>query len=464
MKKNSTLPIIKLLVIIVLSCVFACADLIEIDHPKTEITKGSVFATDASADAAMKGIYSMMMGNRSFTSGSIEEYTGIAADELASYSTTPNVMQFYQNTVTPQNNELGLFWGEAYRYINNANAILEGLEGPGQAVSVATKARLEGEAKFIRAFGHFYLVNLFGGIPYLVSTDYRRNAKAARHTTQEVFVQIESDLNDAAALLADDFSASGGERIQPNKGAALALLSRLYLFMEDWKMAEANATAIISNAQRYALAADLDDVFKPNSMETIWQLKPVIPGMNTPQGQLFILSGPRNGSSRRVSMTTDLVEAFEPGDLRAQKWVGVFTSSLGTWYYPFKYKAGPGNVLKEYSSVFRLAEQYLIRAEARAQLGDLQNARADLDAIRSRAGLENSSATTQQELLMAIEHERRIELFGEWGHRWIDLKRTGRADEILGPLKPDWQPTDKLFPIPESEILLNPALTQNSGY
>jgi len=446
------------------TCFFACAELIEIDPPKTEITKTSVFATDASADAAMKGIYSLMMGNRSFTSASIEEYTGIAADELVSYSTTPNVVQFYHNTITPQNNDLGLFWREAYRYINNANAILEGLEDSGQTLSLATKARLEGEAKFVRAFNHFYLVNLFGDVPYLLSTDYRTNAKAARLSTQVAYKLIESDLIEAAALLSDDFSGSGGERIQPNKGTALALLSRLYLFIGDWKMAETKATALIDNTQLYALAPDLDDVFTPNSLETIWQLKPVIPGMNTPQGQLFILNGTPNGTSRRVSMTTGLVEAFESGDLRAQKWVGVFASPSGTWHYPFKYKAGPGNVLKEYSTVFRLAEQYLIRAEARAQLGDLQNARADLDAIRSRAGLEASTAITQAELLLAIEQERRIELFGEWGHRWINLRRTGRADEILGPVKANWQLTDLLFPIPESEILLNPALTQNPGY
>ncbi len=114
--------------------------------------------------------------------------------------------------------------------------------------------------------------------------------------------------------------------------------------------------------------------------------------------------------------------------------------------------------------MLRLTEQFLIRAECYAHLNDINRSKADIDLIRSRASLPNTSASTQTDLLLAIEQERRIEFFAEWGHRWFDLNRTGRSDQILPPIKSGWQTTDKLYPIPLTEIRLNPSLTQNAGY
>jgi hypothetical protein len=115
-----------------------------------------------------------------------------------------------------------------------------------------------------------------------------------------------------------------------------------------------------------------------------------------------------------------------------------------------------------------LAEQFLIRAEARAKQNNKligsNSAESDINVIRNRAGLLNTSAATQEELLSEIERERRVELFVEWGHRWLDLKRSGRASAVLSLIKPLWDDTDVLYPIPYSERLLNPKLTQNFGY
>ena len=118
--------------------------------------------------------------------------------------------------------------------------------------------------------------------------------------------------------------------------------------------------------------------------------------------------------------------------------------------------------------MFRLAEQYLIRAEARAQQNNISGAQADLNAIRTRAGLANVTATTQTGLVTAIYHERQIELFTEFGHRWFDLKRTGQLDAVMGIAAPQkggtWASYKALIPIPASEISINPHLTQNPGY
>jgi hypothetical protein len=120
----------------------------------------------------------------------------------------------------------------------------------------------------------------------------------------------------------------------------------------------------------------------------------------------------------------------------------------------------------ENSVILRLAEQYLIRAEARAQINsNLAGSQSDLNKVRNRAGLANTTATTQSTLLTAIANERKVELFGEFSHRWFDLVRTGQVNTVIGALKPTtWKPTAVLMPVPYSQILLNTNLIQNTGY
>jgi hypothetical protein len=119
----------------------------------------------------------------------------------------------------------------------------------------------------------------------------------------------------------------------------------------------------------------------------------------------------------------------------------------------------------EYTMVLRTAEQYLIRAEARARQNNLDGARSDLDSIRLRAGLSPlPDNLNQAQLLLAVEQERRVELFAEWGHRWLDLKRTGRALTVLSAEKPDIDENDLLLPIPASSINANVFLEPNPGY
>jgi hypothetical protein len=162
------------------------------------------------------------------------------------------------------------------------------------------------------------------------------------------------------------------------------------------------------------------------------------------------------------------LNAFEVGDKRKASWVISGTQDGQPWSHPFKYKSTSSDtVLTEYYTVFRLAEQHLVRAEARAKLGKLtaaNSAESDINIIRDRAGLGPTTAQTKEELLAAVAQERRVELFSEWGHRWFDLKRTGKADEVLSLIKPGWQPEDKLYPIPYDERQLNPNLTQNPHY
>ena len=148
--------------------------------------------------------------------------------------------------------------------------------------------------------------------------------------------------------------------------------------------------------------------------------------------------------------------------------MGSKTSSDGltTLFFANKYKS-IFNVTEslEHSIIFRLEEQYLIRAEAKAHLGIIEESQTDLNTIRNRAGLANTTASTKETLLTAILNERFVEFFTEQGQRWFDLKRTEEAKNEIATIKSNWNDTDLLLPIPETEIEVNPNLKpQNPGY
>ena len=227
-----------------------------------------------------------------------------------------------------------------------------------------------------------------------------------------------------------------------------------------WTEAEATASEVIQNTTLYTWETNLDKVFLKESTATIWQLIPSASGKNADEGASFIFTV---GPPTLVALSSDLIAAFSIDDLRKTQWTKAIISGTTTWYHANKYKqrTTTGTSL-EYSILFRLAEQYLIRAEARFYLNNISGAKEDLNKIRNRAGLQN---TTETDVLGAILKERRLEFFTEAGHRFFDLKRTGTLDNTLSKLKPGWNSTDKNFPIPEVELRLNPKLLpQNQGY
>lgn len=305
------------------------------------------------------------------------------------------------------------------------------------------------------------MINLFGDVPLITTSDYRLNSTLPRTSKSKVYQQIISDLTDALNLLDTSYITDG--RVRPNKWAAAAMLARVYLYNGDWIDAESEATAVI-NSGIYTLEPDLNNVFLKDSKEAIWQLMPVNPEFNTYEGNAILQ--PNNTLPPTYLLTSSLLNAFEAGDRRLAAWVGSRTFQSQVEYFPYKYKVYGNNApLTEYYMVLRLAEQYLIRAEARAEQNNFEGALQDINEIRNRAGLPDVTYNSQQTILAAIEQERRIELFAEWGHRWNDLKRTGRINTVLGALKPaTWQPKDTLWPIPQNEINLNHSLTQNPGY
>lgn len=439
----------------------SCDEFVELDTPKTQIVSAKVFSNDAGARASSLGILSQMINGTPFSGNSfgITVAAGLSADELNNHSSSAQQIAVYNNSLAPSSNTtVSGNWSDLYLYIYESNAIIEGASAS-SGLSKETKDQVIGEALFTRAFCYFYLINLYGDVPLILSTDYRVNRLASRTLMADVYKQIETDLIEAQKLLLEDYSFSKDEKIEPNKWAATALLARTYLYQKKWSEAEAQSNAIIKS-QHFSLVADLKSVFLKNSDEAIWQLRPVLPGYNTNEAMYMVISS----TPTRVSATTSVTGIFEVGDNRATSWLGAFTTGGKTYRYAYKYKVRlTGQPLTEYYMVFRLAEQYLIRAEARAMQNNLTGALDDINAIRQRAGIAAISSTglTQQQVLDAIDQERRAELFIEWGHRWFDLKRSGKIDAVLGPVKPDWQPKDALFPIPLTEINADPNLVQN---
>ena len=451
--------------LLVISCILfaSCEDYLEVEVPDHKVVSETVFANDETATSAMVGIYNQL-AFLAFSRGSTNSVTvqaGLSADNLTTiYETDIPLVEFDQHEISPDNSVNLSLWSSAYNIIYTVNSLLEGIANSDN-LSADVRNRLEGEAKFVRAFTNFYLVNLYGDVPLLTKTSYQENSLKPRNPEEEIYNKIIEDLTDASNLLNEEYTS--GERTQVNKSAALALMARVQLYLQNFEEAEKYSTQVITSNQ-YQLLSDMNKVFLKNSSEAIWQFSPVGRGQsltNTGEGEVFIID-PFWWFFAGYKLNEQFVGLFDNEDNRLTSWIG-FSEELGV-YFPYKYKIwNSTEEVTEYSMVLRLAEQYLIRAEARAKLGDLSGAIADLNLIRTRAGLEPVQDLPQTELTSLIMEERNKELFTEWGHRWLDLKRTGMADKIFSGSN-GWEDTDVFYPIPESEIMKNPNLTQNEGY
>lgn len=440
----------------------SCDSFVEVDLPKSQLTTATVFEDYATANAALMAVYAnirdkgLLTGTNTGLSNQLGNYT----DEIIPYGVPSSPSRiFYSNNLLAENPSVGDYWNTTYNQIYGANAVIEGLQAS-ETISDQQKNQLQGEALFIRALLHFYLINLFGDIPYITGTDYKQNSKVSRMASVQVYENIIRDLEKSILLLQDKYRSA--QKIRADKNNVNALLARVYLYTKSYAAAADKASAVLNQTDEFKLE-DIPQVFLLDSKETIWQLQSAESGQNSQEALTFIfLSGP----PPLVGLNPDLANSFTATDLRKSNWIREVTDGTSIWYHSYKYKEQNfTSISKEYSIVFRLAEQYLIRAEARAYQGDLIGAKEDLNKIRHRAGLADTVAVTQKEILEAILQERRWELFTEHGHRFFDLKRSNKIDAVLSSTKSRWNPSDGLFPLPQSELSTNPNLRpQNPGY
>ncbi|WP_442591499.1 RagB/SusD family nutrient uptake outer membrane protein [Pedobacter sp. AW31-3R] len=454
--------------ILICALLSSCEKLIEIPvNPPNKISTDNLAADSATVMGAIAGVYNGMGATMNTGLGfTIAVYTGLSTDELVGGQfLDPNATQFLTNTLISSNSVVRSLWSDAYKNIYQINACIDIINTSG-AISSTLKKQLLGEMYVVRAFYLFNLWNIYGEVPLVVSTDYNVNARLPRATEAEIFSKIISDLQEAQQLLLVSYPSL--QRARPNIFVAKALLAKVYLYQKEWQMAEGIANEII-NSGTYLLNAELNHVFLEGSTEAIWQLPANGLSSQTADGQRFVPFSTSTVPSYPVSPS--LINAFEANDQRKLKWLGHnrvdlnFNGTLTSYYYPNKYKNNRlAAATTEAYMILRVSELYLIRAEARARLGNLAGAAADLQVIRDRAGLGPGNAVTQADLLTAIAKERQTELFCEWGNRMFDLRRTGTIDEVMGAVKPGWKSTYALFPIPLDQIRANSFLNQNPGY
>ncbi|WP_293743301.1 RagB/SusD family nutrient uptake outer membrane protein [uncultured Pedobacter sp.] len=443
-----------------------CKKFIDVGAPNSQLVSSTVYTNDATLKSALAGLFSQMANETSSNlQFNLSFVTGNSADEMKFYIPNETYDGFNSNTIFENDVTVQNMWNSYYSLIYKANLIIEGVQSSKEGLSAAMKTEAIAEAKFVRAYHYFYLTNLWGDVPLALSTDAAINNSLSRSPQAQIYQQIIQDLKDAKDGLQADYSYGGGERIKPNKYAANALLARVYLYTGDYANAEANAAAVIGYTTLYNMlpSSGLSGIFVKNNAEAIFQLNASGFVGFTQEGQTYA-----QGSTQvpMYQLSSNLLNAFEKNDKRFSSWVARSTYRGADYYYPAKYKQKLQNTtaLAEYATYLRLGEQYLILAEAKAMQNDLAGAVSDINVIRSRAGLSNTTATSKADILLAIEQERRIELFAEYGHRWNDLRRTGRANVVLGAIKPTWKAYAALYPVPRTERMNNNNLSQNQGY
>lgn len=451
-----------------------CKKFLDIPLPTNQVTSNGVYITDNATSAVVTGIFYNMYAESVYSgTESIGVRAAYYTDELTAIG-TGNV--FYTNSLASSNVSQ---WASFYRLMYQTNQAIEGIRTTSSTLN--NKNQWLGESLFSRAHLYYYLVNLFGDVPLLLSSDVVVNNKIGRTPKAEVYAQIIADLKEAETLLGTDykdgFALSTTNRGRPNKYAAAALLARVYLENNDWINAEAQSAMIIDNTATFQLVPPAQ-TFLATSKEMIWGLAPTGAGFVKEWGVYnnnmpAVLAGSATPTSYVGGiMSQSLVGLFDKtADTRFSNWVRTVTKTtpFAEYYLPDKYKSNVNGA--EFVMVLRLAEQYLIRAEARVRQNKLMGAsggKADLDAVRLRANLTPSEAATQTDLIDAILKERQLELFTEFGFRFIDLKRTGRIDAVMGVVAPvkggTWSSFKQIWPIRNEDILINRNLVQSPGY
>lgn len=470
----------------------SCRKMIEADQPTQYVTTEATFTSTDGATTAVYGMYDQMKALVAIRSLSTDlpKVSAFYSDEYTLTITSPSAREFYENALGPTQPNMPILWNAIYQVIYRANAVLEGIEKYGKTIPDTLQKQFTGEARFIRAWAYFTLVNMFGDVPLLLSTDYTVNSVPSRSPVAAVYEQIVSDLLSAKELVRNYYmnSVNGPittmERVRANKDVATAFLAKVYLYLGEWQKAEAMAGEVLAKTATYSLNSNLTAVFDNSSRENILQVFEI--HYFAAQHYDLALGNPSTTTSpgRPGYLSDSVLNKFEAGDNRRTDWIATRTSGANTWYYPRKYKNV--STTTEYVPAMRLAELYLVRAEARIQQNQVAAGIDDLNSLRARARAVPTTAVpdplpalpltlSQTEAMLALEKEWTTEMFME-GHRWFNLKRwkgidnpaISRADELMPSISAakggNWQPYKKLFPIPLKEMELNPNLEQNSGY
>lgn len=451
--------ILTLIILLIAGTVVSCERMLEAEPPVNQMTTEQVFETVQTANAALAGLYSGLWDNSPLAGNQTGRNLGVYTDDLDFYGTTTSsgFLEMYENTLIDSNPTIYTYWTNAYQKIYMANAIIEGVEN---SVSIPTsdRQRIKAEAVIVRSLLFLYLQQIYGDIPYPVTTNYMINQTISKTPAEEVLMRITMDLDEIMPMISDTYRST--ERIFPNKKVAQLVLAHTYMLQHKYGEAEVLYKQIRSSAL-YQFQNDLTKVFDKSGNHILWQLKPRNTGEATKEVMSYYFA---NSAPPTVALTKNLVDALTNGDLRKQHWISAVTVGTNTWYRPNKYRNTSNNAT-EYSILFRLEEVNLMLAEALTRQSKVSEAVPLVNTVKQRAGIPLLPTTiSQTALLDEILLESRKEFFTEMGHRFFDLKRHQKLDQ-LSAVKPNWKSYHSLWPIPQKELLLNAQLNpQNNGY
>ncbi len=478
----------------------------------------SFWASGDDAERAVNSVYNAMARPMAYNMGFIV-FGDVAADDLMCIDNNWFIdidqysVQSTDISINGQDGHTQGIWAVMYNAIMRTGWVLNNIDNVGN-ISKQIKQRSKLEVRFLRALAYFTLINIFGDVPFYDEVVSAETAKTINVTDKEIIYDfIEEELQAAAGVDMDgnDIPDAGlpvkgtYELGRATKGAALGLLARVYLYRGKYQMAKTIAKKII-DMETYQLNPDFGenwDNHNPNGIESIFAFNfrarglPQIWAMNPGSWMLsFTLNGmfdPNSGGGWIIIQpeehVPDLFEYADDGsDIDQRRPMSVYKAGDRyeyapeeiQWYVPMppsycmisKYSRrnhfDEEQTLSNYLDantpiqVIRYAEIILIYAEACYQTGDVSTAFQYLNMIRERAGLQPFNAT--EDFMEKLMHERRLEFFAE-GHRFYDLRRWGKLEEVLGPLGYDTN-TQGLFPYPAHDVSLNENLkqNQNQGY
>lgn len=472
--------------------VFSCEDFLELEPVSQSIAVGNTnadsvyFKSASEVEAALAGAYSDFK-NEYYQ---LDYYVNgdAQADDAYAGGDNPDNFQIDDYKLDATNRNVSRDWAYLYSTVGKTNTILNNIDAltdPG--LSDTRREEIIGEAAFIRAFMYFQLVQLWGDVPLQlqevksISADKLDEIYSiifpARTPEDEVYAQIIADLETALPRVRTTAEHKG----YVTTGAVNAMLAKVYATQEphDWTKVRQYCDAVIAGG--YSLLPDYNQLWdnaNENSAESIFEINYNGGSSDGNWGTKIF----RGLDWKKFNLpSNDLVAAFDAENDQIRKNASIiFLDVSGKWsdphwpqtQYPFINKWHNFQEGSDQNYIFiRLADILLLKAEALNELGSQSEAAALVDQIRGRVNLPGTTASTQAELRLAIEKERRLELAFE-GHRWFDLKRTGRAIEVMNNAKGvngenlgyNLTPEHLLWPIPQAELDKNSKLTQNPGY
>lgn len=431
----------------------ACDSVLDVD-PTASINAEEALNTPRKIEVAVQGSYSILQANDYYGGDGVNIIPDLYADDLDFTGTFTNLYSIDIGAIASDNTSLPTIWSNLYDGINRANVILAAIPEV-ENLSASVAAQATGEQLFLRALHYYNLVTLFGGVPLVLEPTRTLEdiTYPERSSADAIWAQVEADLR----RVIDEELLTGLSDLGPGRAteaAAKALLARVHLYQGEYTQAGVLANDVITN-YGYGLVGEYRTLFEnKNSEESIFEVQFNRNDANSLAFFFLPSSNPERpaeqGGRRQFAPSVDLYEAYEEGDTRRDRVVGIYSDPFdGPSLYGRKYfriSSQDDNFI-----VLRLAEMYLIRAETRARAGDVLGALADLNAVRERADVGVLVGVGGDALLEAILEERRRE-FALENQRFFDLRRFGLIDE------------DFLFPIPQREIDVNPGLEQNPDY